>query len=345
MAGGKSVRLLNLGLTDPIQTQSIYHAVAELMTEDSPDTVILCRPRLSYLCLGYHQNYRDVLDSEVCARLGIPVVRRKLGGGATYLDSDQLFYQFIFHKSRMPAQFRQIYSQLLQPPVDALKGLGLDARLRAENEIEIGGKRIAGIGGGFAGEACVVVGNVLFDFDYETMSAVWNCPTESFRDLARRALRDRLTTLRQIDATITFGDLEVVLIGELEKVFGSLLSATLNDEEIEASRRLNIKLTSEQFLASASENGRKTGRAPLKISAYTFIHYDEAWVGGQWIRGSFRVDGGIIIAAQLESARGMVLKDEGELLVGVRFQDWRQTLEAAGPFIQDNLRETKHAMA
>ncbi len=49
------IRLLNLGLVPPLQTQSVYHALAENMTRDSQDVIILCRPNAPYLCLGYHQ--------------------------------------------------------------------------------------------------------------------------------------------------------------------------------------------------------------------------------------------------------------------------------------------------
>ncbi|GIR32358.1 MAG: hypothetical protein CM15mP45_16540 [Deltaproteobacteria bacterium] len=47
-----------------------------------------------------------------------------------------------------------------------LNQLGLDGRLRAMNEVEANSMRIAGIGGGRVGDAMVVVGNLLLDFDY-----------------------------------------------------------------------------------------------------------------------------------------------------------------------------------
>ena len=37
------------------QTQAVYHTVAELMTEDTPDTIIISQPSDTYVCLGYHQ--------------------------------------------------------------------------------------------------------------------------------------------------------------------------------------------------------------------------------------------------------------------------------------------------
>jgi lipoate---protein ligase len=177
----KPIRLLNLGLITPLQTQAYYHALAENMTVDSADTIIICRPSAPYLCLGYHQVFGSTFDRNECERRGLPVFRRRLGGGATYLDENQLFYQCIFHHTRLPAMLQDIYALALAAPVNTLKRLGLDAELRDTNEIEVNGKRIAGTGGGRIDEACVVVGNLLFDFDYEAMTAVWQTPSPTFR--------------------------------------------------------------------------------------------------------------------------------------------------------------------
>ena len=45
--------------------------------------------------------------------------------------------------------------------------------MRDTVELEVAGRRIAGVGGGRIGEAAVVVGNLLLDFDYQTMAQVW----------------------------------------------------------------------------------------------------------------------------------------------------------------------------
>ena len=79
------VRLIQLGAVPWIRTQAIYHAIAKTMTEDTRDTVILTRPQDPYLCVGYHQSLYAVLDHSVCRELGLPVCRRRVGGGTTYL--------------------------------------------------------------------------------------------------------------------------------------------------------------------------------------------------------------------------------------------------------------------
>lgn len=191
------MRLLDLGTVSWLESQALYHGLAACMTEGTPDTVILVRPDAPHFCIGYHQDAGAVLDLEACRALGMPVLRRRLGGGAVYLDGNQLYYQCIFHKTRVPARVDALFARCLGPVVAALREVGLGARLRRVNEIEVGGRRIAGTGAGQIGEASVVVGNVLFDFDYEVMARAWRAPSAPFRGQAARALREHLTTLRR----------------------------------------------------------------------------------------------------------------------------------------------------
>src|SRR6266498_2466528 len=248
------VRLLNLGVIPPLQTQSVYHALAENMTRDSQDVIIICRPNAPYLCLGYHQVSENTFDADECERRGLPILRRKLGGGATYLDSNQLFYQCIFHHTRMPAMLKDIYALGLAAPVNTLKRLGLHAKLRDTNEIEVDERRIAGTGGGRIGEACVLVGNLLFAFDFEAMTAVWRAPSSSFRLLAQRALRQHLITLNQLAITASLEEISEMLINDFSHAFNRPIQAdTLSAEEIESAEGASKELVSDDFLSLHKE--------------------------------------------------------------------------------------------
>ena len=114
------IRLINLGPAPFWQTQAVYHAVAELMRDDTPDTIIITSPRTPYLCLGYHDVYDAVLDRAAVVQRGLPVLRRRVGGGTTYLDADQIFYQCVFHHRRVPAVFDAIYAHMLAAPLAVL---------------------------------------------------------------------------------------------------------------------------------------------------------------------------------------------------------------------------------
>lgn len=326
MKDTKPIRLLNLGLIPPWQTQAIYHMLAERMSVDQSDTIIICRPNAPYLCLGYHQVFESVFDPDECARRGLTVFRRRLGGGATYLDQNQLFYQCIFHHSRMPPMLADIYSLALTAPVNALQQLGLNAELRERNEIEVDGKRIAGTGGGRIDEACVVVGNLLFDFDFEAMTSVWRTPSSAFRGLAKIALRERITTLKELKPQLQSEHVADLLVQRFAQSFArSLQPDTLTAEELNAAQDIAKDLMSMEFLSLHKKEIVEPMRS-LKISARAFIHADEARINGYNIRGSFWVSHDTIQTAKLESDPIRQWQLMEEKLQGLPYKEWQEQI-------------------
>ncbi len=322
-----SIRLLNLGLTESWRTQAVYHAVAELMQVDSPDTIILCQPQTPYLCLGYHQVFGATLDRGECARRGLPVFRRRLGGSATYLDANQVFYQCVFHHTRMPVLQEDLYKRLLAAPVAALRRIGLNAELRHINEIEVNGQRIAGVGGGRIDEACVVAGNILFDFDYDTMARVWRAPSESFRELAKQALQDHVTTLSRLHAGISMETAQTILLEEFAQTLGRRLEAGgLTAAEETHARELAAQMASAEYLNLHRANGRVTPMDSLKISASVFIRATEVLINGRTIRASFRVWDDHIAAARLESIPARDWQKFEMAMRGMPFEEWQKIL-------------------
>ena len=320
------IRLVNLGRVPYQQTQAIYHAIAEMMTIDSPDTIIVTEPLSRYLCLGYHQVYEAVVDREVCQRKNLPVLRRALGGGLTYLDDQQLFYQYVFHHRRLPVPVQDVYARLLAAPLATLGRLGLNATLRNTNEIEVDGKRIAGIGGGRIEEACVVVGNFLFDFDYETMAQVWRVPWKSFRELATIALGERITTLRQLVGPVSVNEVQSLLSEEFAEAFSRpLLNGSLTDGEFAHSRQVAKRLASPEYLGLHNPKGHSVEPTKsLKISAGVSILADQLSMENLNIRGSFQVSQGVIQEVRLQSNPLRSWNRLETQMRGVRFRDWQE---------------------
>ncbi len=284
------------------QTQAVYHTVAELMTENTPDTIIISQPSDNYVCLGYHQKLGETFDRKVCDEKEIPILRRKVGGGGTYLNSNQLFYQCIFHKSRVPANSDKVYEMMLTPVVNTLKYFfDVKAELVGSHEVEMNGKRVAGIGGGQMGEASIVVGNILFDFDFDTMASVWNVPNESFRELAKEAMKDHIITLDDIGSMVKMDKLADQLIEEYEIHLGRKLNpGGMTIDEIERAGQVGAVLRSESFLNSMDDGNGSSKQKPLKIARNVFIHNDEIEIDGVKILGSFRVEDEKIHSAILD---------------------------------------------
>jgi lipoate-protein ligase A len=276
----EAIRLLNYPVVPYLRSQAIYHAVADAMSVDAPDTIILIAPDRPHFSVGFHQDPRKELDLDFCRSHDYPILRRRVGGGTTYLDSNQLYYQFVFYHRRAPAMVDALYQFALAAPVEALRELGRDAELRAPTEIVANGKRIAGTGAGRIGEASVVVGNFLFDFDYAAMSAAWQVPSESFRRLAKEGLEQYVTTLRrELPRPVEMEEVKSILIGRIaDSLKRAIEPGTLTSREQELEREAEEELTSQDRLFEIV--GEERGA--LKIADDVFMYHANCFllIGG-----------------------------------------------------------------
>jgi lipoate---protein ligase len=300
------IRLLDYGIVPYLRSQAIYHAVADSMSSDAPDTILLLAPDRPHFCVGFHQDPRQELDLEFCRTHNYPVLRRRVGGGTTYLDSNQLYYQFVFHYRRAPAVVDALYKFALAAPVETLRALGLDAELRGTNEIVANGKRIAGTGAGRLGEASVVVGNFLFDFDYGTMAGAWQVPSETYRRLALEGLQQYVTTLRRELANPPgIESVKTLLIEKIAETLGrSIEQGIPTPREEELAHRAEEELTSQERLFEV-EGAPRRG---LKIADGVWMHYATCYllIGGSegGLSVSARVRGQTIDAIAIEPQGG-----------------------------------------
>jgi len=193
----RKVRLLDMGNVSPLRSQTVYHAAAYAMSDDTPDTIILVSPDRPYVCIGYHQELDKEVDLAYCRERELPVYRREVGGGAVYLDDGQLFIQWVFHQGALPASMEERFALYVEPLVETYQALGINAYLRPINDVHVGGKKIGGTGAAQLGQAEVVVGSLMFTFDKATMAHVLKVPSEKMRDKVFQSLEQYMTTMQE----------------------------------------------------------------------------------------------------------------------------------------------------
>jgi len=190
---------IDLGHPEPLVAQTFYEAVAEAVHRGaSPNTLILLQPGAPYVCLGYHQDLEREIDLDFCREKGLPVIRRSQGGGATYLDGDQVFYQIIAKDTPVvPRDVEEMFERLLAVTVETYRRLGVAAKFKPLNDVVVEGRKISGNGAGMHGSASILVGNVILDLDYEMMARVLRVPDEKFRDKMAKSMRDWVSNLQR----------------------------------------------------------------------------------------------------------------------------------------------------
>ena len=191
------LRVIDAGHVSALRSQALWHGIADAIGPGHDPVLSFCRPAEPYVCVGYHRRLEE-LDLDTCKQLGLPVLRRQIGGGPVYLDSDQLFFQLSIPALEAPAGVGRLYARLLEPVATALRWLGVHAQVASTNDIVAGGRKVSGTGAGQIGEGVVVVGNVMFDFPHERMAAVLRLPDEDMRRECLRLMRAHVGALPQL---------------------------------------------------------------------------------------------------------------------------------------------------
>lgn len=290
------MKLHDLGPVSWTDSQLIYHAMPRVGQEG----LNLLRPNAPYVCIGYHQDVEQEVDVAYCQAHGIPIFRREVGGGAVYLDGNQLFYQLVLHRNHPLARQskERFYQQLLSPVVETYRALGVETRYKPVNDIiTTEGRKISGNGAGEIGEYVILVGNLIADFDYDTMVRVLKVPDEKYRDKVYKSMYDNLTTLRrELGEIPSWEEMATVLRREFERVLGPLEPSPLPEGVRDEVQRLLPQFLSEEWL---NKRGRRRSDRDVKIAAGTEIRQRMFKAPGGLIRAIAEVKDGVLVSAAL----------------------------------------------
>jgi lipoate-protein ligase A len=188
-------RRIDLGPCDPFRAQAFAEAVAVSVGRgDSPNTLLFAQTERPYLSLGFHQSFEEEIDPHFLERHRIPTIRRVEGGGTTYLDPDQLFYQLVYRDDKAGAGGPLDLPRFLAGPVSAAIALGLPAGFRAPSDIVVLGRKFSGNAGGEWSGAGLIVGNFLGRADHRAMADLLRLPHPSLRPLVRREVERWVTS-------------------------------------------------------------------------------------------------------------------------------------------------------
>ncbi len=257
------MKLYNLGHVPWLESQLIYHALPRLGMEG----LVLVAPAEPYVCIGYHQDVTQEVDLDYCRAHSIPIFRREVGGGAVYLDGNQLFYQVILHRDNRLASSdkRAFYRTLLEPAANVYRQMGIAAHYKPVNDIITDeGRKISGTGAAEIGDYLILVGNVIMDFDYETMVCVLRVPDEKYRDKVHKSLRENLSTIkRELGAVPPLEEISAALVANYEAALGPLERAELPCAVYDKMAELKKTHTTDEWLY---KRGKKREEWQVKIA-------------------------------------------------------------------------------
>ncbi|MCP4201996.1 MAG: lipoate--protein ligase family protein [bacterium] len=200
--------------------------------------------------VGRYQHLEEEVDLAQCAAHDIEIGRRPTGGGAIIMGPGQLGVAIAACASpeENPRETLRRYAAGL---VAGLAGLGIIASFRSKNDLEVGGRKIAGLGVYFDSRGAVLFhSSLLVDLDIETMLKVLKIPGAKLSDKAVASVAERLTTVsRELGHRLQAQDVREQMADGIARAFGVKLSPDrFNADEARRYRELTERYASRSWI-------------------------------------------------------------------------------------------------
>ena len=257
-------RIIDTGVRDGRANIAFDAAlIEERQAGHVPDTIRFLRFPPTAL-IGRHQDLSREIHLDYCRDNGVGTVRRITGGGAIYLDEGQLGWELVFHrKSLGVAALPELAEKICNAAALGFKALGVDARFRPRNDIEVGGRKISGTGGFFDGDVLIYQGTVLVDMNPEQMVRALKIPEAKLAKRELDSAAQRVVTLKELLGN-DLPDIETIKAALIEGFTAGLgISAEPGEitaaEEALAERHLVEEIGSDEFVAEIDNPGAESG--------------------------------------------------------------------------------------
>lgn len=256
-------RVIDTGLRRAAENIALNRALLDAhQAKATPHTLRFLRFEPSAL-VGFHQSVAQELREDYCRQHDVAIQRRITGGGAIYFEPAQLGWELYLDKAALgTADMGAISRRICEMAARGISALGVPARYRPRNDIEVDGRKISGTGGAFDGDSILYQGTLLVDFDIERMLQVLRIPAEKLLPKAIASARERVTTLKAL-----LGDVPALehirerLVGAFAEGFGVEVEA--GDLTVEEERRFRTVLAEIDTPTWVYQTDRPVGEAPV----------------------------------------------------------------------------------
>jgi lipoate-protein ligase A len=196
---GKPFRVIETPLRGGRANIAFDKALIEARQEGKiPDTIRFLRFRPCAL-IGIHQILSHEIKVGYCNANGIEIVRRITGGGGLYFDEGQIGWELVFDRASLGVtELADATRRICEAAALGLNKLGVPARYRPRNDLEVDGRKISGTGGFFDGNIIFYQGTLLIDFDASKIAACLNIPAEKLAKRDLQSATQRVITMREV---------------------------------------------------------------------------------------------------------------------------------------------------
>lgn len=254
----KPFRVLDTGVMEGRLNIAIGQAIVEAHRQGkAPDTLRFLRFPPTAL-VGRHQALGQEVDLDFCREHDIGTARRITGGGAIFMEPGMLGWELAFHRKTLGVRsLPELTREICEAAAEGISALGVDARFRPRNDIEVAGRKISGTGGFFDGDTLFYQGTVLVDMDPHTMMSALRVPQAKLAKRKLDSAEQRVVTLRELlrEQTPGLEEIQQALGVAFAEHFGlEMTPGALTDAEMAEARLLfSEEIGTDEFVAEIEE--------------------------------------------------------------------------------------------
>jgi len=233
---------LDIEYEDPFMNMAVEEAVARRVGEGTVASTVRFWRNSNAVVIGSHQDARAEVNSELCSRYGIALVRRFTGGGAVYHDLGNLNFAISLPESHriVKNDILDTFQTLSLGIINGLRSLGLeDATSECGNSICINGRKLSGLAGCIKWGVVFCHGSILVASNIRRLAEVLRSTGQDDKRAVRSMPRTVTTLSDEVCRAVSISEAKAALKRGLEKTFEiSLIGGVLSAEERDLARRL-----------------------------------------------------------------------------------------------------------
>ena len=315
------------GLAADEYLMNYHHDDAEF-----PATLRLYNYQNYAVLAGRFQDINAEINIEACEQNGFQYGRRLTGGGAILMGSEQLGICFATSSKIFKWEnIRELYHKFSIPVINALAKLGIDAEFRSKNDLEVNGKKIAGLGVHVDADGAIQFHtSLLLGLDINKMLEVLKIPIQKYSDKRKiSSIEQRITTIsRELGKNISKEEvIGIVKLCFAEEFGVDLIAKEFSLEEKQSINKLeqNRYLT-EEWIYQRSPQSDMTGMSLKKTPAgllRTYIGLKGETIKSVLITGDFFEQANIFSRIESELKWSSMDKENIRVVVKKVFQ-WQE---------------------
>ena len=220
--------------------------------------------------VGKYQDIRAALKVERCQQRGIEYNRRSTGGGTVIMGPEVVALGLGINMDYpgLKAGVGGIFETLSRVLIRALDRFGIRAAFRPKNDLEVNGRKIAGLSAANeAGNSILFHTSLLVNFDVALMSDIMNTPLIKIQDKGYSCFSQRMTTVRaETRSPVAVREMTAAILQGFEEAFAVRFEPDQPDawEQETIDRLIRERYTQENWIFSHKHPRARMGVGRIK---------------------------------------------------------------------------------